>query len=101
MPALVASFMGLTGPKGALPDHYTELLIRLGRERKDVERTALRDWLDLFNHRFLSLFYRAWEKYRFQIPYERGDYALTEPDVFTRALLAFVGLEMPALRDRL
>jgi type VI secretion system protein ImpH len=101
MPAMVVSFMGLTGFKGVLPDHYTELLIRLARERKDVERTALRDWLDLFNHRFISLFYRAWEKYRFHIPYERGDYALTEPDAFTRALLAFVGLESPALRNRL
>jgi type VI secretion system protein ImpH len=101
LPTMVVSFMGLTGPKGALPDHYTELLIRLGRERKDAERTALRDWLDLFNHRFLSLFYRAWEKYRFHIPYERGDYALTEPDDFTRALLSFIGMEMPALRNRL
>jgi type VI secretion system protein ImpH len=101
MPAMVVSFMGLTGPKGALPDHYTELLIRLGRERKDHERTALRDWLDLFNHRFISLFYRAWEKYRFHIPYERGDYLLPEPDAFTRVLLSFVGLELPALRDRL
>ena len=27
--------------------------------------TLLRDWLDLFNHRFTYLFHRSWDKYRF------------------------------------
>jgi type VI secretion system protein ImpH len=84
-----------------LPRHYTELLIRLEREVKGSERYALRDWLDLFNHRLVSLFFRAWEKYRFYIPFERGEYALREPDAFTRCLLSLVGLGMPTLRDRL
>ena len=61
----------------------------------------MRDWLDVFNHRFISLFYRAWEKYRFYIPYERGDYALGEPDTFTQALFSFVGLGFKSLRDRI
>ena len=43
-----------------------------GADAKGPERNALRDWLDLFNHRIVSLFYRAWEKYRFYLPYERG-----------------------------
>ena len=37
------------------------------RPRKDY---ALRDFLDIFNHRALSLFYRAWQKYRFPFAYE-------------------------------
>jgi type VI secretion system protein ImpH len=61
----------------------------------------LRDWLDLFNHRFTSLFFRAWEKYRFYIPYERGQYQDASPDVFTRAVFSFIGMGTPALHGRL
>src|SRR5437016_5072772 len=71
VPAVTVSFLGMTGPCGALPLHYTHLLMRLAREGRGSERTALRDWLDLFNHRAVSLFFRAWEKYRFPVPYFR------------------------------
>jgi type VI secretion system protein ImpH len=100
-PAMVVTFMGLTGPSGALPHHYTELLMRLHRDGKGPERYALRDWLDLFNHRLISLFYRTWEKYRFYVPYERGEPFRLEPDAFTRSLFSLVGLGLPALRNRL
>jgi type VI secretion system protein ImpH len=100
-PFMIVTFLGLTGPSGTLPHHYTELLMRLQRDGKGAEKYALRDWLDLFNHRLISLFYRAWEKYRFYIPYERGDPFRLEPDAFTRSLLSLVGLGMPALRNRL
>ncbi len=101
VPAMIVSFMGLTGPSGILPRHYTELLMRIEREAKGPEKGALRSWLDLFNHRLISLFYRAWEKYRFYVSYERGDYAAREPDTFTQALLSLVGLGLPPLRHRL
>src|SRR5262245_38110113 len=101
LPAMTVAFLGLTGPSGALPRHYTELLLRQQKEAKGAEKNALRDWLDLFNHRLISLFYRAWEKYRFPVAYERGDYARTEPDPFTSALFSVVGLGMPPLRQRL
>jgi type VI secretion system protein ImpH len=101
MPAMTVTFMGLTGPSGVLPRHYTELLLHLERYVKGPERTALRAWLDLFNHRLISLFFRAWEKYRFFIPYERREYALDEPDAFTRCLFSLVGLGMKPLRRRL
>jgi type VI secretion system protein ImpH len=100
-PAMTVTFMGLTGPKGALPHHYTELLMRLHRDGKGDEKHSLRDWLDLFNHRLVSLFYRAWEKYRFYVPYERGEPARPEPDAFTRSLFSLVGLGLPSLRNRL
>jgi type VI secretion system protein ImpH len=101
VPRLTVSFLGLYGPSGMLPRHYTELLLKIDKEGKGAEKDSLRDWLDLFNHRFVSLFYRAWEKYRFYIPYERGDYAKSEPDPFTQALFSIVGLGFPSLRNRL
>lgn len=101
VPAMTVAFMGLTGPSGILPQHYTELLLRLERDGKGLEKTALRAWLDLFNHRLLSLFWRAWEKYRFSIHYERGEYRGREPDAFTQVLFSLVGLGLPPLRNRL
>lgn len=101
VPTMTVTFFGLTGPSGILPRHYTELILRLERERRGEERRAFRDWLDLFNHRLLSLFYRAWEKYRFWLVYERGEQDRDAPDTFTRALQSFVGLGTDGLRRRL
>jgi type VI secretion system protein ImpH len=98
---MTVSFMGLTGPSGVLPRHYTELLLRLDKEAKGPERWVLREFLDLFNHRLIAQFFRAWEKYRFFIPYERGEYDRPEPDPFTRCLFSLVGVGMPPLRRRL
>ncbi len=61
--------MGLTGPMGALPTVYTTLVLERLRDRD----STMRDFFDLFNHRMVSLFYRAWEKYRFTVAYEAGD----------------------------
>ena len=72
-PLLTVTFLGLYGPSGVLPTHYTQLLMDIQRDVRGPERRSLRDWLDLFNHRFISLFYRAWEKYRFHLQYERGE----------------------------
>src|ERR1700676_820396 len=58
-PAMTVAFMGLTGPSGVLPRHYTELLMRLEKDLRGPEKDALRDWLDLFNHRFISLVFRG------------------------------------------
>ena len=63
--------------------------------------TALRDWLDLFNHRLVSLFYQAWEKYHFFVPFERGEYDGPEPDPFTNCLYSLIGLGSRPLRGRL
>jgi type VI secretion system protein ImpH len=99
-PQMTVTFFGLTGPSGILPRHYTELLLRL-RDLKGPERTALRDWFDLFNHRLISLFYRAWEKYRFFVAFDRREHEAAEPDAFTQALYSLVGLGTPGLRGRL
>ncbi len=98
---MTVTFFGLIGPSGVLPRHYTELLMRIQREGKGPEKFALRDWLDMFNHRMTSHFYRAWAKYRFWLAYERGEAFRPEPDPFTAALLSLVGVGTPALRERL
>jgi type VI secretion system protein ImpH len=54
-PELTVAIGGTTGPLGVLPIPYTELLI----ERVRYKDYALWEFLDLFNHRFLSLFHRA------------------------------------------
>ena len=89
---VVVNFFGLIGPLGVLPYDYTTLVA----ERVRVRDQALRDFLDIFQHRLISLFYRAWLKYRFTALYERGD-----PDGLTEHLRDLVGLGLTTHRDRL
>ncbi|HTP86199.1 MAG TPA: type VI secretion system baseplate subunit TssG [Bryobacteraceae bacterium] len=91
-PLMCVNFMGVFGPLGILPVVYTQFI----RERVRSGDRTLRDFLDIFNHRMVSLFYRAWEKYRFGVPYERG-----ERDRLTQYLFDFVGLGTPGLENRL
>ncbi|HVA51437.1 MAG TPA: type VI secretion system baseplate subunit TssG [Pirellulales bacterium] len=112
-PHVWVPFMGLIGPSGALPRYYTEMVLERAR-RKDF---TLRDFLDLFNHRLISLFYRSWEKYRVLLGYERAEIALRQDrrrgpealrefvtvrreriDRFSQCLLDVGGLGSPALR---
>ena len=77
------NFMGLVGPQGVLPLDYTVLVAQRAKARD----TAMRDFLDIFQHRLLSLFYRAWLKHRFLAQRERG-----ERDTVTAHLLDVAGL---------
>ncbi|TMQ34736.1 MAG: type VI secretion system baseplate subunit TssG, partial [Planctomycetota bacterium] len=102
LPLMTVAFMGLYGPSGILPQHYTErLLYQHFKDSANPERYALRAWFDLFNHRMIALHFRAWEKYRFSIPFERGAWQEREPDAFTHCLYSFLGLGEPSLRNRL
>ena len=85
------NFMGLTGPEGVLPLAYTAFLV----ERARAGDSAAADFLDVFNHRIISLFFQAWKKYRFWIAYERG-----ERDQFSHHLLDLIGLGTEGLQDR-
>ena len=94
-PEMEIAFLGLTGPSGTLPQHYTELVIRNVREKN----RAMRDFFDIFNHRAASFFYRTWAKYRLPVAYEseegRGD------DPVTSMLLSVIGFGTGHLRRRL
>lgn len=85
-------FLGLTGPSGVLPRHYTEWLIALAHKRD----RAAQDFFDLFNHRLIALFWRAWAKYRPGIGREFG--LRNSP---LRYIHHLVGLGTPALQARL
>lgn len=89
------AFFGLIGPLGILPAHYNELVL----ERLRLRDTTLRDFLDLFQHRALSFFYRGWRKYRLPFEFEAAERAGQE-DTFTQAFLSLAGLGTGALRGR-
>ncbi len=91
-PQMTVAFMGLTGPSGVLPNPYTELLM----DRVRAGDRAMHEFLDLFSHRMISLFYRAWEKYRFAIAYEREG-----EDRTTEYFFDLIGLGARGLRGRL
>lgn len=91
-PRMRVNFMGLIGPQGVLPLHYTSLIA----ERERVRDTAGRDFLDIFNHRIISLFYRAWEKNRFTVVHGR-----TGEDQIMVHLRDLVGIGTPGLARRL
>jgi type VI secretion system protein ImpH len=90
-PVMVVNFLGLAGPSGVLPLYYSELVLDRIRSK---DRTLL-SFLNLFNHRMVSLFYQAWEKYRFTIAYENN-----EPDRFSHHLMDLIGIGTPGLQKR-
>jgi type VI secretion system protein ImpH len=90
-PRMTVNFMGLTGPLGVLPLYYTEWI---GARNKESD-TGPADFLDIFNHRLISLFYRAWAKYRISVAREKAD-----ADEFSAHLKSLVGLGTAGLDDR-
>lgn len=103
---LTVAFMGLTGPLGVLPRHYTARII--DRVRSHGERRpdpTLRDFLDLFHHRLVSLLHRAWSKPRLAVQVERRMQKPSDPgnpqtDDPTRYLYSLLGLGTPGLLGR-
>jgi type VI secretion system protein ImpH len=90
-PRLTINVMGLNGPLGTLPLSYSQLVTA---RLRDGDGT-IRAFLDLFNHRMASLFYRAWEKHRFAVGFESGS-----EDRLGAHLADLVGLGTAQLGDR-
>lgn len=91
-PVMTVNFMGLAGAHGPLPAPYTELIL----ERVWNKDTAFRDFLDLFNHRLISLMYRVRKKHRIALGWKSP-----EETPIARYLFALVGLGNPTLRGRM
>lgn len=90
---MVINFFGLTGPSGALPLHYTELLLERRYRHRDH---TLAEFLNIFNHRLAALFHEIWAKYHIFVDLEREN-----REGFTRSLLDLIGLGTDGLRNRL
>nr|WP_281396727.1 type VI secretion system baseplate subunit TssG [Roseospira visakhapatnamensis] len=98
-PGLRVTYMGLTGPSGVLPPLVGDAVVDTVKARS----RSLRDFLDLFDHRLLSLFHRAWKKYRLPAQYEQaaGPERGAAPDPVTAVLAALIGQGTPGLAGRL
>jgi type VI secretion system protein ImpH len=92
---LLVDFLGLLGPSGVLPQHYTELAIRR-LQAKDPTFVA---FVDLLQHRAASLFHRAARKYRVALSHEHAWRWRIGTEPFERALASLVGRGSPALSD--
>jgi type VI secretion system protein ImpH len=85
-------FFGLFGPNGPLPHHLTEYAHDRLRNAKDP---TFARFADIFHHRLLSLFYRAWANAQPTVSHDRPD-----ADRFATHVGALFGLGMPSLRGR-
>lgn len=91
-PRLHVRLFGLLGPNGPLPLHITEHV----RERlRNAGDPTMSRFLDLFHHRFLALFYRAWAQAQPHVNQDRPD-----TDHFAAYIGAFLGISTPAFRNR-
>lgn len=88
---VTTSFLGLYGPSSPLPDFYTEDILQ-----EDSEESYVKDFLDVFHHRLLSLFYRAWLKYRYYIQFASGG-----EDEFSQRVFSLIGMGTRELTERL
>jgi type VI secretion system protein ImpH len=89
---LEVNFLGLAGGFGPLPAPFTESIVRHAREGD----TASRDFLDIFNHRLVSLFYRARRRHRPELTRLSPDQG-----ALANTLYALIGLGTSGVRERM
>jgi type VI secretion system protein ImpH len=92
VPRLAVNFFGLFGPNAPLPPHITEYVLERELHHHDPTITA---FFNLFHHRLISLFYRAWAANQKAVDLDRPTdqrYALY--------IGALFGIGMEALQER-
>jgi type VI secretion system protein ImpH len=87
---ITTAFLGLTGAASPLPPYLAEEVAQ-----EDEEAPFLRDFLDMFHHRFVSLFYRA----RARSDFANG-YRSDQTDAWSRRVLALLGRDRPPRVER-
>ncbi len=85
-------FFGLLGPQGPLPIHLTEFAYFRKHNAGDP---VFSRFLDLFHHRMLSLFYRAWADARPTVQFDRP-----QQDRFGFYVGSLIGRGTDAYRNR-
>ncbi len=97
-PDVTIGMMGLTGPSGVLPRHYSDTVVQASRARS----SSLHSFLDLLGHRFVAFFARAGAKYR---PARAADTAALKtppaPDPIAQILLSLMGYGTAHLTERM
>ena len=83
-------YLGLLGPQGALPLAITEEAYHYGLAQDD----AFPRFLDILNHRFIQLFFRAWADSRPIVQHDRPD-----ADRFVAYIGSTIGLGSSPYRD--
>jgi type VI secretion system protein ImpH len=86
------AFLGMFGTQGALPLHYTEHARDTLRGASDRTFTA---FVDLFHHRMLLFFHRAWAISQPAVGQDRP-----QQNPFFRYVGSLCGLGLPSMRDR-
>lgn len=89
---MTVNFLGLAGGLGALDIPSTELVL----ERTSHNDKALKDFLDIFNHRLVSLLYRIRKHHRVGL----GS-ATPGDDQVARYLYSLIGMGTPRLQGRM
>jgi type VI secretion system protein ImpH len=91
-PRLLTYAFGLFGPQGPLPLHVSREAFSRARHRSDP---TLAEFCDVFHHRLLSLYWRAYAKARPAVEQDRP-----QASRFRHRLGAVAGLAGPAFHDR-
>ena len=91
-PKLLLNFFGLMGANGPLPIHLTEYVRDRQRNRNDPTPAA---FFDVFHHRMISLFYRAWASAQPAVSLDRPG-----ADRFAQYLGSLIGIGQASLLGR-
>ncbi|MFT4172415.1 MAG: type VI secretion system baseplate subunit TssG [Rhodocyclaceae bacterium] len=84
--------LGMLGPNGPLPLHFTEIVRNRSEFQKD---TTTADFLGIFHHRWMTLFYRAWANAEATAGLDRAD-----DEDFSRYVGWLIGQESEHLATR-
>lgn len=95
-PVLTTTIFGLAGVSGPLPQYYTDVML----VQKRLGNNAMADFLEMFDHRLLSLYYRGWAKQRIYMSYERQQQNPNQQDQHAFMLKSLHGNALTSEQDK-